>query len=284
MAIFAFSSKNVQKIIMSNSQENIEPTFKCRNCGCSCASNYCPDCGQSTAESRLENKTFFLGILSGLSRINRGFIFTAWRLLIHPWTVIRDYINCRRVRYVPPISMLIIVCFISAFISELMPAAPSGEIADNGSVPSSITIRLLFSIADFLMNSMIARNLTIYIPAMLAIPIVYRGVGARKYNIAEYFAAMIYIASSFLLFGIIVTPLSLLSETCSSAIEIIYSLLICSISMYKAFPVKSLKKRIALFILYLFVSSLIYLLILVAIATIISLNSADTINMNMASI
>ena len=251
---------------MTNSNENKESVVKCRNCGCSCTSNFCPDCGQSTKEKRLENKTFFIGLLSGLSRINQGFLYTAWQLLIRPWKVIRDYIQCRRVRYVAPVSMLIVVCFMSAFVSGLMPSDP-GVITDTGSEPDSPILKILLSVTEFIMDSMVVRNLTIYIPALLAIPIVYRKAGSGKYNLAEYFAAMIYMTSSILLFGIIISPVSLISESWYSGLEVCYSLLICSISMYKAFPVGNLKKRIVYFTLYLIVSFALYFFIILGLLT-----------------
>ena len=169
---------------MPNPNENKESVVKCRNCGCSCTSRFCPDCGQSVDEKRLENKTFFIGLLSGLSRINQGFLYTAWHLLIHPWKVIRDYIQCRRVKYVAPISMLIVVCFISAFVSGLMPSEPDGVVEESGTSQVGLIYKMTLAVTDFIMNSMVVRNLTIYIPAVLAIPIVFWKVGARKYNIA----------------------------------------------------------------------------------------------------
>lgn len=252
---------------MPNSNENKESDVKCRNCGCSCTSNFCPDCGQSVKEKRLENKTFFIGLLSGLTRINQGFLYTAWQLLIRPWKVIRDYIQCRRVRYIAPISMLIVVCFISAFVSGLMPSAPDGVVEETASGHSSFIYKALLAVTDFLMNSMVVLNLTIYIPALLAIPIVYRKVGARKYNLAEYFAAMIYMTSSVLLFSAIMSPLSLISETLYSGLEMSYSIFVCSLSMYKAFPVAGLKKRIGYFTLYLIVSVALYLLVILGFLT-----------------
>ncbi len=243
--------------------------MKCKNCGCSCTSNFCPDCGQSTKEKRLENKTFFIGLLSGLSRINQGFLYTAWQLLIHPWNVIRDYIQCRRVRYVPPISMLIVVCFISAFVSGIMPAESLVEISTSGTDELPESYKIILAITDFIMDSMIGRNLTIYIPALLAIPIVYYGAGATRYNMAEYFTAMIYMTSAFLLFGIVMSPLSLLSESWYSGLEIIYSILICSMAMYKAFRIKSVKKRIGFFVLYLIVCILLYILIIFGFAALL---------------
>lgn len=252
---------------MTNSNENKESVVKCRNCGCSCTSRFCPDCGQAVNEKRLENKTFFIGLVSGLTRINQGFLYTAGQLLICPWKVIRDYIQCRRVRYIAPISMLIVVCFISAFISGFLPSEPGGVVEDTLNDNSSVIYNALLAATDFIMNSMVIRNLTIYIPALVAIPIVYSKLGARKYNLAEYFAAMIYMTSSMILFSIIMTPLSLISETWYSALEITYSILICALSMYKAFPVVGIKKRMGYFALYLIVSVALYLLIIIGFFT-----------------
>ena len=172
-------------------------------------------------------------------------------------------------RYVAPISMLIVVCFMSAFVSGLMPPEP-GVITDTGAEPVTPTLKILLAVTDFIMDSMVVRNLTIYIPALLAIPIVYRKAGATKYNLAEYFAAMIYMTSSILLFGIVTSPMALISESFYSGLEICYSLLICSMSMYEAFPVEGMKKRVSYFCLYLFVSVVIYLLIIVGIAALLS--------------
>ena len=208
-----------------------------------------------------------MGVLSGLSRINQGFLYTACQLLIHPWKVIRDYIRCRRVKYVAPISMLIVVCFISAFVSGLMPSEPDGRVEETDAGQVGVIYKITLALTDFIINSMVVRNLTIYIPALIAIPIVYRNVGAKKYNLAEYFAAMIYMTSAILLFGIIISPLSLISETLYSGVEIVFSIFICSSSMYKAFPVGSLKKRIGYFALYLLISVTIYLLIFIGLLT-----------------
>lgn len=247
---------------MSNSNENKESVVKCRNCGGSCTSNFCPDCGQSVREKRLENKTFFIGLISGLTRINQGFLYTAYNLIIHPWTVIRDYIRCRRVRYVAPISMLIVTCFISAFVSGLIPVQSPEVIIETGIEHLPITYRMVLKITDFIMNSMIIRNLTIYLPSLAAIPIVYWKVGARKYNLAEYIAAMIYMTSSFLLFEILISPLLIISPSWFSGLGTGYSIIICALSMYKAFPIGSFKKRIGYFLLYITLSVALYALII----------------------
>lgn len=247
---------------MTDHRDNMYIIVKCKNCGSPCTSNFCPVCGQSTKESRLENSTFFLGILSGISRINKGFLFTAWNLLICPWKVIRDYIQCRRIRYVPPISMLVLVCFISALIGALVSAESQPAVSDLGgdNVPLSRTI--ILSTGHFLMDNALAQNLTIYPPALLAIPIVYGRVDAKRYNIAEYLTAMIYMAAAFIIFSVVSLPVRFLSEEVYSVLGMCYSMLICALAMYHAFPIEPKKRRLGYFAAYLLTVAVTYLVIL----------------------
>lgn len=236
----------------------------CPNCGARCASRFCPDCGQRTDERRLDSRTFFIGLASGLSRINHGFLYTAGQLLVRPWRVIRDYIHCRRVRYTPPVSMLIIVCFISTFIAGLFPSMADAEVA--GALASDVpwAQKAVISVISYLMDSMLASNIILYVPALLAIPVVYWRMGARRYNAAEYLTAMLYMASAFILFGLIISPLRLVSEFWCSCAELVYSVGICFASMYRAFPAGGMSKRVGAFLLYLGAAELIYVLLVLA--------------------
>ncbi len=256
---------------MESLSENKGKITICRNCGAHCSSNYCPDCGQSVLEKRLENKSFLIGILSGISRINKGFLYTAGQLLVHPWKVVRDYIQCRRIRYVAPISMLILVCFISAFLGALISVDSHPTVSDAGMNHISTFQAVILYFGNIILNNALIQNLTIYIPALLAIPIVYRSHGAMRFNMAEYLTAMIYIACSFLLFDIITLPLSMLSDNLYSLVGLGYSLVVCSMCTFKAFPLSSKKARIGHFLLYILVVSLIYLLFLVILGVSIGL-------------
>lgn len=92
----------------------------CKNCGIENDVNakYCSECGQSLSVGRLQPKTFFAEIMSGLLRLNRGMLFTSWNLLIHPWKVIRDYIHGKRISYTPPVNLLILLMFILALLEK----------------------------------------------------------------------------------------------------------------------------------------------------------------------
>lgn len=235
----------------------------CKNCGCECRSNFCPDCGQSVAEKRLENKSFFLGFVSGLTRIDRGFLVTAWQLLVNPWRVIRDYIGCRRVKYVPPVKMLIVMCFLFTIVIGLISTDTDSNIMEADISGKPLFYRVVLYVWNYFMSNALAQNLTFYIPALLAIPIVYGRKGAKRYNTAEYFAAMIYMVNAFLVFGTLSSPFLFVSEEWYSSINMIYTVVISCLALFIAFPFANLKIRLGYFLLYVLSVILIYLIIII---------------------
>lgn len=242
--------------------DDIDGMRRCKNCGSMCNSAYCGACGQSMSVERLNPRQFFMDLLSGLLRINRGFIFTARHLLLHPWKVIRDYIQGRRIVYTPPVNMLVLLCFIGTIITGLFIPERNGNISSfEMPADSSLIYRIGVSIGDFFANSTIAQNLTIYLPTLLAIPLVYRNHGSKKYNIAEYFVAMIYMVCSFMIFRILISPLyTLFPDSDWSVVNLIYIICISGASLYMAFPMSTKKARVKHFIYYLLFVFAIYLI------------------------
>lgn len=173
--------------------------------------------------------------------------------------------------------MLILVCFMNAFIGALVSSETHPEISDMSGDNVSLYYRIILYSGYFLLNNALAQNLTVYLPALLAIPIVYGNVGAGRYNMAEYLTAMIYMASSFIIFNIVTLPVLFISESIYSTLGLCYSILICAISLYFAFPMASKKRRIGYFGIYLSTVSIIYLILLVALGLIIGLGASPDI-------
>ena len=236
-----------------------KPDIRCSNCGALCTAKFCPECGQATSVGRLANRTFFVDLLSGLLRVNRGFFYTAWNLLIHPWEVIRRYIRGQRVAYTQPLSMLILLCFFSTVLSGFTEAKieESATALDLSAQPSAY--RVGYGVAQLLKESPVVQILILYLPALLAVPVVYGRKGARRYNFAELFCALLYMIDTLLLFNLITQPLHyILPEMLTSTIESGYTLFIISFSLYHAFPMHSVKKSIIYFVAYLLTAVAFY--------------------------
>lgn len=89
----------------------------CKNCGRKFDGNFCPACGQpATVGGRLTMRTFAKSMGMSYARLTPGFPATLRGLLCHPWSVISDYINGRRIKYSPPVTMLIQVILLASVI------------------------------------------------------------------------------------------------------------------------------------------------------------------------
>lgn len=245
-----------------NSADVADGMRRCRNCGTVCDTPYCGVCGQSMSIERLRFRKFMVDMLLGLFRVNRGFFFTAKHLLLRPWKVIRDYVQGRRIAYTPPVNMLVLLSFIGTILTGLFRPDRNGNITTvEVPVDSTLFYRLGLALGDFVANSEIAHNLTIYLPALLAIPLVYRKHGSKRYNVAEYSVAMIYMACSFMIFRILIMPLYLMFPDVKwSLANLIYTILISGASLYMAFPMSTKKARIKHFIYYLLAVFTVYML------------------------
>lgn len=210
----------------------------CLNCGEMCRGNYCSHCGQATSTSRLQTRSFMLDTLSGLLRVNRGFFFTAWNLLIHPWAVIRDYAAGRRVRYLAPVAMLLVLCLISVVVNSLAPSSDSvlqsvDNLLHGASTPAAYWF---YSTVRYVWTSPVLQNLIFSIPGVLVVPLVFRKYGSRRYNAAEYLMAAIYMMDAFLVFDIIISPLSFMaSDIAAMSASCAYALAITLVSLSRAF-------------------------------------------------
>lgn len=167
----------------------------CLNCGEMCRGNYCSHCGQATSTSRLQTRSFMLDTLSGLLRVNRGFFFTAWNLLIHPWAVIRDYAAGRRVRYLAPVAMLLVLCLISVVADSLVPSSDSLSMMldDRMDRASKGGVYWFYAALKYIWTSPVLQNLLFFIPGVILVPVIFRKYGGGRYNAAEYLMAAIYI-------------------------------------------------------------------------------------------
>jgi hypothetical protein len=79
----------------------------CLNCGTFITDNFCSKCGQKKEAGRLTWHLLVKEILDFFS-IERGFVYTSYRLLIRPHKVIEEYLEGKRKRNFKPIPLYLI--------------------------------------------------------------------------------------------------------------------------------------------------------------------------------
>lgn len=210
----------------------------CLNCGRPLTDEvFCPQCGQHSGVTRLSTKNFLISVFAGLTRVNRGFVYTCWRLLISPWTVISDYIKGKRTHYTSPVQTLLIICFIAIFLDTVFHKGVLSESSDAlVSAYKSIGADGWFmQIIRWYADSPTLQYLLVFVPAVPAFMLVTRKKGVQRYNLAESMVAAIYISSALLLTTLLIYPLNMINERIDFVwITYIYVLVVGTMGVYRA--------------------------------------------------
>lgn len=246
--------------------ETAEHICRCLNCGRRFSDgNYCPWCGQHRDTGRLTTKNFMITVFAGLTRINMGFLYTCLSLLIHPWQVIRDYLNGKRVRYTGPVQTLIVLCFISLVVEpwfgEPVASVNAGELPIS---QGNYIGRLVVNVLEWFMASPTVQNLTVFIPAVPAFMWVTSHGGRMRYNFAECLLGAIYTSAAMFLFSLVMLPLRLVAPLDSSWASLIYIVAVGSTGVYKAlgYMKPTLLQRVARIAAFYLLSILNYLILI----------------------
>ncbi|WP_121357286.1 DUF3667 domain-containing protein [Flavisolibacter nicotianae] len=93
----------------------------CLNCGSIITENYCPKCGQKKEVQRLTWQSLILEVFHFFSHIDKGFIFTSYKLLIRPDKVIGEYLEGKRKKYFKPASLYLIWVAMHLLVFQLIP-------------------------------------------------------------------------------------------------------------------------------------------------------------------
>lgn len=230
---------------------------KCLNCGCISSGKYCPDCGQPTqTPQRLTMKSLGKSAVLSFARMTPGFWPTFIGLIIHPWDVVKNYIHGRRMKYSPPVTMVIqLLLYITFFYTVF------GQIFHINFFDPHENDILDFMGYNPLVKMILSSDVIVKIVMWSIVAfncyIIYRHQGYRQYNLAEYITAMIYMGCCFSIFNSILSiPFIIFDITGISVIKILVDLIIGTIALFKAFPIHAWWKRWGLWLLFILLNTL----------------------------
>lgn len=211
---------------------------RCLNCGEHLVDggHYCHNCGQQTAAERLTARNFTVSLFAGLTRINRGVVYTCCNLLLRPWRVIADYIRGRRVRYTAPVQLLLVLSFLTVAVGGIVDMADADKAEDIAELflGDSVIAESLNRFLSFCLNSTVLQYLFMLLPAVPALIFCHRikSNGQYRYNVAEYLLAALYMSDAILLFQLLLSPLDLLSPVLSVTLTYCYIIYISCRGVY----------------------------------------------------
>lgn len=232
---------------------------KCLNCGSMCTGMYCPDCGQPTSTPRrLTMKSLGKSAALSFARLTPGFWPTFIGLIVHPWEVIRDYICGRRMKYSPPVTMVIqLLLYITVFYAVV------GQLLHINFFDPHENDIFDFMGYNSLLKMMLSSDVFVKIFMWCVVAVncylVYRHQGKRKYNLAEYITAMIYMGCCFSIYNSIAgIPFVIFDIPGSSLFKILVDLIIGTIALFKVFPISVWWKRWGIWTIFMLLNLLAF--------------------------
>ena len=222
-------------------------TVKCLCCGNECSEKYCPHCGQATSTKRLTFVAIINYILYGMLKVNGGFLFTVRELVIHPWSVIRDYIHGRRVVYMQPFLLLIaltlyftIFNYILGLDNDFDQMHVTDALGDNLNNIGN----MYFQFIDYLLHNLFFLNLILIPPIAFAVYVSYRHKGAKRFNWVEYLVAAVYIMCLNVLIDTILLPTHYIPGFPYNNVSLVIMSGYVFVSLWRAFPLNSVWQNI----------------------------------------
>lgn len=182
-------------------------TQSCKNCSCPTDNKFCPQCGQKTSTSKFTMGTLFHDFIHGFWHVDHGLLFTAKELILRPGSMLKNYINGQRVKYLNPFTYILLLGgFNAVFLKQFHWQSLfvdlgifSNKTVDQEVWSSSIkhfSFRLLASIPAYALVSSI---------------FYYR----KPYNFSEHLIGNTYLRGQASLFMLILAPLAILFASSS---------------------------------------------------------------------
>ena len=103
------------------SKQKLRDDHECQNCGHTVEKTYCPNCGQKNTETRQSFWHLFTHFIEDLTHYDGAFWKTIKYLLFRPARLTKEYLDGRRLAYVPPVKLYIFISFITFFLPAILP-------------------------------------------------------------------------------------------------------------------------------------------------------------------
>lgn len=261
--------------------DGINDSGRCLNCGAELyKGNFCHICGQSVRTGRLTTKNMGVNILSGLTRINSRFLFSVKELMFRPWGVISDYIRGKRVVYVAPVQLLIVLTFISVALTSLTGSGDGSlnEIFGNFNMigGSGAMVTVVNCVMRFILTSPTWMYILLLIPSVPVVMAAHRIMGVRKFNLAEYIVAALYLSCFIIIFGVVtMLPTEIYEYFCGRTVWLSYLWLVClmvplDVALYRsmASSMKSCRSKLIAVLLVNVACAVVYLTLMVVMVAI----------------
>ena len=238
--------------------------YVCKNCETEFQGKFCNNCGQKSNIERLSFKSILDQFVYGLTKLDRGLLYTIYKLFKRPGQMIKNYLAGCRVVFSKPLPLLIILCGIYGILMSVMNfslgESPTYALENESEqIEELFTDKKLFEGVKIMINYIKGST---FFWAIIMLPFyalctkwIFRKQNTLKYNYTELFFVNIFLACQRVIIDIVAIPYIWIvkKDTPSifdNAIILIYLFLAvwCFKDLFSISWGKSIKKTILMFI------------------------------------
>ena len=95
-------------------------SIACKNCSSIYNGNFCPNCGQSSHETRINAHYFLHDIPHSIFHVDGGFFNTLKMLFSKPGLMIEEFLEGKRIRYFRPFGYVMVMTAVSTFLTKML--------------------------------------------------------------------------------------------------------------------------------------------------------------------
>ena len=175
----------------------------CKNCTTALKGKYCHRCGQPSDTLKLNFHYMWHDIQHGLLHFDKGIFFTTKELFTRPGDSIREFLAGKRVKHFKPLSMVIVLGTVYAFLLHILHIDLTANISVRDGAEASGNAIGAFNISEWIASHYaISRLFSIPLLALATLTCFAK----QGYNFVEYLVLAAYITGQGLVFLILTLP------------------------------------------------------------------------------
>src|SRR5437870_7123710 len=115
-AVSAALERPRRRLFSRRRKERPPPLPYCENCGAPMAGPFCAQCGQHAVDYRRSFRHIIVDVLDSFLNWDSKFFATIAWLIARPWHLTNEFLAGRRVRYVHPLRLYLLVSILFFFV------------------------------------------------------------------------------------------------------------------------------------------------------------------------
>lgn len=181
-------------------EEPIEYPVECLSCHTQVYGNYCPNCGQSVREHKIEWKQLFVSMFGDAINLEENSFSTIFELFTRPGKMLREYLDGKRSSYENPVKLWLLLSAIYTIIQYYFPD-PYMFVSDGSSFENFFAV--------FAQNDVIWKTVILLFVQFYPTYWCFRRIKGEsiKYSKPEIFTVLMYALSIDFVINIVLTPL-----------------------------------------------------------------------------